>query len=151
MAASRSTRSELRAAVHIERRAGCPSGLVGGEKGDRSGDNIGFGELFDGLKAECHVAAFVVAGEARHVGLHHAGCDCVLTDALETAQKHGFLAWQSRCSLSLARLRHMKGDAKAALNAIFPVTQQSAGADDIGVAGPTLTGREANRSRPRRY
>ena len=78
--------------------------------------------------------------------------ESILTDALQMAQKHGFLAWQSRCSLSLARLRHMKGDAKAALNAIFPVTQQSAGAGDIGAAGPTLTGREANRrSRPRRY
>ncbi|MEX3637919.1 hypothetical protein [Paraburkholderia sp. BR14320] len=78
--------------------------------------------------------------------------ESILTDALQMAQKHGFLAWQSRCSLSLARLRHMKGDAKAALNAIFPATQQSADAGDIRAAGPTLTGREANhRSRPRRY
>ncbi|MBB3262057.1 putative ATPase [Paraburkholderia bannensis] len=78
--------------------------------------------------------------------------ESILTDALQMAQKYGFRGWQARCSLSLARLAHMKGDAKGALNAIFPVTQQSADAIDIGAAGPTLTGREVNRrGRSRRY
>ncbi|USU21098.1 winged helix-turn-helix domain-containing protein [Paraburkholderia fungorum] len=78
--------------------------------------------------------------------------ESILAEALQMARTYGFLAWQTRCSMSLARLGHMKGDAKAALDAIFPVTEQSVDASDIGAARPTLTGREANRrGRPRRY
>ncbi|MCC8395393.1 winged helix-turn-helix domain-containing protein [Paraburkholderia sp. MMS20-SJTR3] len=78
--------------------------------------------------------------------------ESILDEALQMARTYGFLAWQTRCSMSLARLGHMKGDAKAALDAIFPVTQQSVDASDIGAAGPTLTGRKVNRrGRPRRY
>ncbi|WP_250517130.1 winged helix-turn-helix domain-containing protein [Caballeronia sp. INDeC2] len=54
--------------------------------------------------------------------------ESILTDALQMAAQHGFVAWQSRCALSLARLRHMKGDAQAALEAIFPMTRPCANA-----------------------
>ena len=84
--------------------------------------------------------------------------EAILTDALQMAEKHGFLSWQSRCALSLARFRHMKGDAKAALEAIFPVTQpvednhKLANADAARVAGVTVTGGETSHgNRARRH
>ncbi|BBU30479.1 transcriptional regulator [Burkholderia sp. THE68] len=55
--------------------------------------------------------------------------ESILSEALQMAGELGFVAWQSRCAMSLARLRHMKGDAQAALDAIFPATRQSADAD----------------------
>lgn len=77
--------------------------------------------------------------------------ESILADALQMAGEFGFVAWESRCALSLARLRHMKGDAQAALEAIFPATRQSA---DAGVtrAGAALTGAEAkHRSRAHKH
>ncbi len=109
----------------------------------RTDDRCGLPELW---RAKAEVLVATRGDEAMPAA------ESILTDALQMAQKYGFLGWQSRCSLSLARLGHMKGDARAALNAIFPVTQQSADASVIGAAGPTLTAREANRrGRPRRY
>ncbi|HDR9497120.1 TPA: winged helix-turn-helix domain-containing protein [Burkholderia cepacia] len=78
--------------------------------------------------------------------------ESILAEALQMARTYGFLGWQARCSMSLARLGHMKGDAKAALDAIFPVTQRTTDSGDMGAAAPALTGSGANRgSRPRGY
>jgi predicted ATPase/DNA-binding winged helix-turn-helix (wHTH) protein len=76
--------------------------------------------------------------------------ESILTEALQMAGKYGFVAWQSRCALSLARLRHMKGDAKAALDALFPVAHQYGDCHnlanvDAARAGATLKSAEANR------
>ena len=50
--------------------------------------------------------------------------EAILADAIRMAEQHGFVSWKSRSALSLARIQYLKGDAKAALEEILPVTQR---------------------------
>ena len=62
---------------HAKCVAGDPTSGIGGEEGDGAGDVVRLGHALQRLHAEREVPAGLGPGEARHVGLHHPGCNGV--------------------------------------------------------------------------
>src|SRR5262249_40105585 len=79
--AARAVRSELGAAVDMDRVAGDPARVGRSEEGDDVADVIRLGDPLQRLQAEGVVTALVRLGKGRHVGCDHAGRDRVDTNA----------------------------------------------------------------------
>jgi hypothetical protein len=65
----------------MDRIAGDPAGVVGGEEGDHAADVVRLGEALQGLHAEREIPARIGLGEVRHIGLDHARGDGVDSNA----------------------------------------------------------------------